>query len=381
MSDASGPMVADLDGTTPTSGPLSRVLWSTRLLSLAALAMFLALLWRGAAAAYYAATDSYVAPIILSPDSEAVIQNRLNLSRLRTDRQNLRVRADEAADSIEAIDSALSLLRELRQASSQSLTWASKITDGQEARGHSEMEILRAQRAEIAATLARQEKYVADMEQGQAVGLVHRADVERERSVLNNLRVAMLQNQRENANSGTQLQTTLLAQRALKSRSRALDTPEMFSQRENLTRVRIEVLRYEAERRGRAAQMQADLESLARLDELITQLEARPVFRAAEGKQNVAFVTYKEMAGISPGSDVVRCEMWGIIGCKRVGTVSELLPGEVTMADPWGTVGRGQYALLDLTDSSAAQSRSLRVRRAGSNASGLASLTPLPAGR
>jgi hypothetical protein len=102
------------------------------------------------------------------------------------------------------------------------------------------------------------------------------------------------------------------------------------------------------------------------------------MFRATEGRQNVAFVTYKEITGVLPGSDVVRCELWGILGCSRVGTVSEVVPGEVTMPDPWGTVGRGQYALLDLTDITAAQSRSLRVRNPGAGGPAHASV-PAPA--
>ena len=54
--------------------------------------------------------------------------------------------------------------------------------------------------------------------------------------------------------------------------------------------------------------------------------------------------------------------VWGMFSCTAVGRVTEVLPGEVIVPDPWGTLARGQYAVIELDDQHAAQSKTLRVR-------------------
>ena len=48
--------------------------------------------------------------------------------------------------------------------------------------------------------------------------------------------------------------------------------------------------------------------------------------------------------------------------------MTEILPGEVIVPDPWGSMARGQYAVMELQDQHAAQSKTLRVRPAGGSA-------------
>jgi hypothetical protein len=76
---------------------------------------------------------------------------------------------------------------------------------------------------------------------------------------------------------------------------------------------------------------------------------------------DVAFVPYTQIDGVAPGAPVYSC-IWGLFLCKPVGTVAELVPGEVILPDPWGNQARGQYAVLDLHDRGSAKARTLRVR-------------------
>jgi hypothetical protein len=73
-------------------------------------------------------------------------------------------------------------------------------------------------------------------------------------------------------------------------------------------------------------------------------------------------VPYTQIEGVRTGAPVFHCAVWGVFACRHVGKVDQLLPGEVAMQDPWGTPMRGQYALLDLFQPDAAQSKVLRVR-------------------
>jgi hypothetical protein len=188
----------------------------------------------------------------------------------------------------------------------------------------------------------------------------------REESGYRQLRVAALQNERERFAADVLLRRQELTKEALHQRnakSRPL-TPELLAQHDQHVRVELDLLRIEGERRSKLAQQQADEKELARMDELIAQMKARPIFRAIGSSQNVAYVPYTQIRDVVPGATVHDCSIWGVFLCKPVGKVAELLPGEVAMQDPWGTPTRGQYAILDLTDPSAARSRSLRIRSA-----------------
>ena len=75
-------MATDMDVTerTPTGGI------ATRLLALATLASLIAGVAYVGREGYRALTDSFVAPIILSPDNDLVIQNKVKLSELEVER-------------------------------------------------------------------------------------------------------------------------------------------------------------------------------------------------------------------------------------------------------------------------------------------------------
>jgi hypothetical protein len=341
--------------------------WHARIFAVTVLAVVLTLLARGADAAYHALTDGFVAPIILSPDSDTVIQNKLSLSRVVAERAAVQARIEESRVSIAAADSAIAVLRDLQSSSSSRLTWASEVAGGQAARSSADLAALRSEQRVLEDVLQRQEAYVGQLERGLAAGLVRRDELDRARNGLDHARVELLKNEREQHAASRELRIASLARQALRrgDGTGGLSTPEMAALREELARTSVELLKAESERRARLAQQRADEDALARLDDLLAQMRKRPVFRAIENSQTVAFVTYEELSKVSAGARVLRCSLWGFFGCHEVGTVAEVLPGELAMQDPWGAVGRGQYAVLELSDPDAARARSLRVRAAG----------------
>jgi hypothetical protein len=343
---------------------------SARLFSLAVLAIVMALLGRGVFAAYHALTDGFVSPIIFSPDSDTVIQNKLSMSRLVSDRDGVNARIEESRLSIAAADSAIRVLRGLKGTSSSRVQWATEVAGGEAARSVADLDALRSEKEVLLAVLERQEGYVKVLERGLAAGLVRKDEVDRARNGLDHARVELLKNEREQHSAARELRVASLARAALASQDgRGLSTPEMVALREEVARTSVELLKAESERRARAAQLRADEEALSHLDELMAQMKKRPVYRAIENSQTVAFVTYEELSRVKAGATVLRCAMWGFFGCRPVGIVAEVLPGEVAMQDSFGALGRGQYAVLDLADPTAAQARSLRVRGTGATPS------------
>jgi hypothetical protein len=226
-----------------------------------------------------------------------------------------------------------------------------------------DLSALSAQRRLIEERVAQQEQHVRELTRQLESGLVRKADLAREQDVLSQLRVSALQNDREQLASAVHHHSSSLAQRALSAgRGKSVSTPEMVQQKEQLIRIELELLKLEAEKTSKTAELRTSREELAKLDGLVQQVKARPVFRAIESSQNVAFVPYTQLEGARPGASVYECTIWGMLGCHKVGSVTQVLPGEVAAQDPWGAVARGQYALLQLHDAAAAKAKVLRIR-------------------
>ena len=89
-------------------------------------------------------------------------------------------------------------------------------------------------------------------------------------------------------------------------------------------------------------------ESLARYDAILTSIKRSPWLRAADHTADVAFVPYSNLDEVKVGSSVYACGL-EMIFCYQVGTVHELLPGEVTFKHPFREKDlRGQMVELKL---------------------------------
>jgi hypothetical protein len=337
----------------------------TRLFSAFALALTMGgLAWVGENA-YRIATDSFVAPIVLTPDSDLVIQSKLSLGQLVAERIRVQARRDQIDATVTAADEAIDELRALRRESEKALEWSKTISARQISVGALDLRALERQQSVTTHMIAQQRERLLQMKKDVQAGLVARADFEREEQALGQLEVSQID--RERSRLATELATAqaVLANQAMRGAAPdKLSTPEMLVQRDQLVRIQCDIVKLEAERRAALTERGHIEEELGKLDELVGQLKSRPVFRATESDTNVAFIPYTQLDGVRAGAPVMDC-VWGVFACKPVGKLSDVLPGEVIVPDPWGTPTRGQYAILDLTDLHAAQSRVLRVRPSG----------------
>jgi hypothetical protein len=344
--------------------PRVRVAWGARLMSLVGLAGTLAALGYAGLTVYRIITDSFVAPIILSKDSDMVIQSKLSLSRLLAERHGITARMEEDQTAIGAAEEATTRLKALRDTGSKALDWALALTGQQAAAGARDMDALSAQSSVIERMVSQQEAVIAQLKDQLAAGMIHKAEVDREEIVLQQMRIAALDNRRNRISNQALRQAALLSQHSLRN-PRAVNvpaTPEVLAQQDQLVKIDLEILKLEAEARSKRVQRSSDQLQLEKLDELLAEMRKRPIFRAIESSQNVAFVPYTQIDGVIPGADVHHCKLWGLFGCEPAGRVSEVLAGEVVAQDPWGTPMRGRYAILSLQDPRAAESQSLRVR-------------------
>jgi len=94
--------------------------------------------------------------------------------------------------------------------------------------------------------------------------------------------------------------------------------------------------------------------SLARQDQTITDLKQGAWLRALNDKATVALVPYKNLENVKAGTPLYACRA-GFLVCRQVGTVLEVLRGEITFKHPHrDQMLRGQMVELRLTDAEAA---------------------------
>lgn len=95
--------------------------------------------------------------------------------------------------------------------------------------------------------------------------------------------------------------------------------------------------------------------SIERYDHLLSAIKSSPYLKAIEGNLMVAFVPYDNIDEAQPGAGIYGCKV-GFVWCERVGSVARVLDGEVTRKHPIrNMVLRGAMLEVELQDPSWAQ--------------------------
>lgn len=337
-----------------------RAAFSTRLGALATLGALAFGVLYGAYSVYTAARDAFVVPTIMSPSSEAVVATKLRLGELRVER----VRAVGELEGVEAdlagADQGLARLLDLKRTTGEGRHWATHVTSQKVRENAAEMSALSSQKQVLTNMFASQQRLTARAQKDFEAGLISRSEYAHQEQALNEMRLQMLDNGRATVRGESAQDETNFAQLAL-TRTDAPPTPELVNRQEQLIRVDLEIVRLDSERRAKAAVRDALAERIAQIDEMVEQIEERPLFQAMDKDLELAFVPYTQLPGMVAGAEVYEC-VWGVLFCSSVGTVAARVPGEVAQPDSWGSSTRGEYVVLDLKDHDAAHSKTLRIR-------------------
>jgi hypothetical protein len=345
----------DVSEKTPSGGI------KTRLFALATLLTVVSGVGYAGREAYRAATDSFIAPIILTPDNDIIVQSKIKLSELYVERAKSEAELEGIESNLVAGEKAIRRLKELQTRTENALVWTRRVNAGQAFAGTADLHTLAAQKSVLAAALAQQSEFSRAARADLDAGLISRADYAKELQSVGQVELALLENERTRLQSEMQMKQVILAQQSLASGGGSAPMPEMILREDQVVRVELELLKLEAEQRTKTAERGLLRDKIAKIDEISAQLKGRPIFRAVEKSMDVAFVPYTQIEGMKAGSAVYDC-VWGLFSCTSVGTITEIVPGEVVLPDPWGTQTRGQYAVLDLSRHDSAKSKSLRVR-------------------
>src|SRR5690554_30469 len=104
--------------------------------------------------------------------------------------------------------------------------------------------------------------------------------------------------------------------------------------------------------------------SIARYERMENEIKRSPYLRAMEQKVASAFIPYENLEGAQAGSKIYGCSL-GLIWCRQVGSIAQVLEGEVTAIHPlYNDQVRGQMVELKLDDPTWAEKKALFTGRA-----------------
>jgi len=339
-----------------------------RLAALAALVMTVAVVAWLAVQIHAVFADSWVAPLHLSPDNEAITKLRFEHQRHLAEVAHLEAEVTRLDGELAAIDAAVTRLSGLVDSSTKSMQWQADVGAGEAAGVAGAIANLEQQRGLLRTLHERQLGLVAAAKGDVAAGLVDRTALDREEQTRDRLALEIAENERQLAEARQRRGQTAANVDALRSGVAAPGAataggrmPEVAAGQEHRVRIELEILRLESEARGHRALRSVAAASIASQRELLHDLESRPLYRAMARDTDIAFVPYDQIVGIKPGATVLDC-VWNVVQCREVGKVAEVMPGEIVTQDPWGEIARGQYVVLALDDRDAIRERVLRVR-------------------
>jgi hypothetical protein len=369
LTDLHTPNTAVLSGVVP--GPRPRNGAVTRLLALFALGTLAFGAFVACRASYFAWTDAWVAPLQLSPNSREVVAIRMQQAKEEDDRARFESERASAKAAIDAIDLSLEKLRALKGGYSSGIRWSTSDHDGQLIALRQQKAILEEQRAMVADAIGRNEAALQRAERNVAAGVVTDSALEQAKAALAQTRVAFSEKELDLARVSAAIEEASREATALSaagnnasatgSRSADHASPDVVRFDEVRINVELQIARLEGERREAEARQHAAESSVETLDKLRRELESTPQFQAARRELDLAFVPYPHLKGVHPGDAVYACN-WFLFDCHEAGRIKRLFAGEVVADDPWGSLTRGRYVELEMSDRTAVIQRTLRVR-------------------
>ncbi|MBX3270271.1 MAG: hypothetical protein KF729_08415 [Sandaracinaceae bacterium] len=314
-------------------------------------------------------TDSWIAPANLSPDNDAVVQLHVQITRHVAEVERAEAERVRIDHQIAAIDASLARLAELGENTRDMFLWGADRERVSAAAIERSVANLRRQQRMLVGLRDRQRERTERTRRQLAEGIVGRRELDTAEQALDQIELQVTNNLRAINEAELELEEARLTSSTLERSAQGRPAeagvlrgrmPEVVSRQESTMRIELEVIQLQAERRGLVAMRDMAERNLVRMREALEQVQARPLYRATQRSLDVAFVPYEQLDGVRPGDDVVQCT-WGIFACHHVGTVREVIPGEVVTPDPWGELARGQFVVLHLTDHEAVRERILRV--------------------
>ena len=170
--------------------------WKTRMFSFVALSALVSSCGYLSRETYYVVGDSFIAPGILSPENDLVLDAKVKLEQILLQKSIAEQALVEANSDLEAGEKAIVKLTDLKETVSKALTWSKQTTGAQVIMGNADMQTIATQKNELNEMITRQSLIVDDAKKNLDSGLIQRQDYDRELQMLDQIRVASFENDR-----------------------------------------------------------------------------------------------------------------------------------------------------------------------------------------
>jgi hypothetical protein len=337
-----------LEPSRVTTKARSLLVWMYRLLGFVILTAIVAILIGYiSTTVFYYFNQTWTTPIALSANDEKVVALESQHATLLNEREKL---VAELAEAERAIDAEQNFQLQFAKAIKKDAAGRRMAFD-------------RVQQLAVAASIARQRMHHANeafsrsatskMEKDYQAKLIDQSSLiaaKMQLAQISNSNLSVVERQAEYDQRATELAAQTRALDALltnKAQSAALSYDVLKIARE-----------YEASKRalarelGNRERLQA---SIARQDKIIEGVTQSAYLRAVTNNATVALVPYGNLDNIEKGTPLYACR-FKMLWCREVGTVLEVLPGEVSLKHPMrDQTLRGRMIETQLTDTAAAQ--------------------------
>jgi hypothetical protein len=295
---------------------------------------------------FYLVSTSWVMPVQVSPSDERVVALRSQLAEQQNVRDKLAV---ELADVDRAIDAQRRFQTEFEQAIRTDLAGREdalrRVRDLATTAAKTGKQI-RAANAAFAADHAR--KIEAELD----AGLISRSTMlggKQQLAQISSTDLAVAERQAELEQRADALAIEARALDALLADQRTAAIPyDVLKIKRDYDASKLELQKATEHRTQIAA-------SIARQDEILRGLQQSSYLRALADHATVALVPYDNLGGVERGTPLYACRV-GMVWCRDVGSVVEVLPGEVSFKHPRRDVTvRGQMIEVKFTEGAAAE--------------------------
>jgi hypothetical protein len=302
---------------------------------------------------FYALSNSWAAPLILSAVDEKSLDFREKLVTSQQTIEDLKVDSQKQESGLAEMKkhraALLALEPQLKEAIARELAH-SRSVGPQLAALDAEKQ---ADNVKTQTVLAQLKEVESDISKDLAAGLITKGDAATQLSALN---------QSQSAYTDSKIAEVLLTDNILQKTTTGTD--------------QLDVLEKQAELRSEAAQLtlainladkqfQEDSRQIDRLRQAIVAAKQSPYYLNAAGGQVLyfAFVPYDNQANAVAGAPIYDCYL-NMIVCRRVGTVSQIFPGEETAIHPiFKTNIRGFLMQMNLNHPDSAKSKTVFLGR------------------
>ncbi len=300
-----------------------------------------------ATTAFYYLSHSWITPVEISPNDEKIVALQAQLAGQLNERAKLAGDLDQAERAIAAEQTfQLAFIKAIRKDVESRRLALGRVQQLSQAAASTRAEIRRTNGAYSAQTVSRMNnEYEAGM-------------IDRQQMLAGKYQLAQI----TTANLSLAERQSEFDQRAAELSAETQSLDSVLADKSQSVALSYDVLKIQREYEASKLQLAKDLEdrerleaSLAREDKIIDGVRNSAYLKALADHATVALVPYGNLHHVTKGTTLYACKLSMVI-CHEVGTVIDVLPGEVIVKHPHGgSMLRGKMIEMTMTDADAAQ--------------------------